>query len=345
MTIFTIRDVINSMISMSQETLGTLIKPDMQPRIEKVREYWQDVSLQRVADETHDARRIAPTPGTSAAIVLDPLNPEVNESRTMVIALPHLNGWTRHHYIRTRTAQQLIWPDSRVIVLPNNAFGQQNYDLKHMTQQERRMLEDGNINPFGKQQVRTLEKVAESLRLGELGITGYGFGGLTALSIAANCSKHYIFSHVNADEIPSKNERSSFQLRADRIRSGRLRDQRLSIQESEIPALQSALRFRRLAADMMKFYLKTQSDEGHKMEMVMAGSAQNEITRACDGNRSVKLGHIENSKIFDPDSIDGERLRFASASLVCYTGQGFRGHTSGENVINYALMAGQGLNR
>ncbi len=128
------------------------------------------------------------------------------------------------------------------------------------------------------------------------------------------------------------------------MKSGGLLKLRRAVKESGIAALSSAMRFDRMAIDIIKFGLKSRAKDAQLMQMSMSGSAQWIAQRATDNVAQVKIGSVEDSLIFQGDDILPIRESMPTTRFVMYGGKGFYGHPSADNVINHALMVNDGLN-
>ena len=319
--------------------------PAMQERIQEVTERWQTVSYEDVQRDTLAAQTFEPREDNSRAIILEPLSTEVDEMRTVVLALPHLQKWQPHHYIRARIMQQIVAPNNRVIVFPNSLDRENpDYDLSKFKDHEIECLRDGDLSPVAERHMSTLEHLDGQLYLGDIALSGYSLGGKTVLAMAEAGSSEFNVTHLNADETPSKSERTPKELEKDFLKSGGIFKLRRSSRDAGLPAMNSARRLDRFAADLAGFGVASKlSDAAKIMHESMAGSVQDLVHEAKTEwpNMRVKMGYVENSLLFDPSSVSGED----NVDLVNYSGPEFLGHTSGDNVILHALMVNDGINR
>lgn len=330
-----------------EQTLATLMTPEIAPRVQEVREQWQDISYDQVLAATEATPQVGGVlENTSRAYVIEPDNTYVDETRTLVLSLPYVNGWKPHHFIRAKTMQQIIAPDSRLLVFPNNSHKESYYDLNSMTDIERDQLAQGNLNPLADMHLRTLEHLDKTMNLGALGLSGYSFGGRVALSIADRAQKSDMnVSHINSDEMPTEIYRTAEKLSKDFRKSGGLGEFRKAVKEAEIPALRSALRFDRMARELIGFVRASGTEDGKLMQEAMSGHYTNFLRLEYLDGVSVKVGYVKGSRLVDPNSVfPGVFDKSHQMSLVQYSGPGFHGHPTGDNVINHALMANDGLN-
>ncbi len=259
-------------------------------------------------------------------VILDPVD-ERDDSNTVVLALPHQQPWQPSHYIRSEFARQVVAPNSRMIVLPNNSGKNDYYNL---TREELGVMEEGDLTPFYQIKARILETLELD---GEVTLTGYSLGGLAVLGIAGQ-SPNFNVRLINADETPN-HATSSKQLMNDFLKSGGWSEQRQAIADAKISALSQALSIHRLARDYALYGMGAIMGKNNSKAMIkgMAGvefdslilKAQNSYPDA-----TLKLGHVIGSRLFIPnDSHYNSRL---------YTGRGTHMHATGDNVVAHALM-------
>lgn len=315
--------------------------PQLEEGIYEVREKWSQVTYDDVLGQMQDVQMIEPTETTSRAAILTPEGNDFDEDQSVVLALPHLQGWIPHHYIRARVMQQLIAPDKRVIVMPNNTIRQQNYDLSALSTDECEKMSRGDILPLADRQMRTLESIDKLKSFGTLGrvsLTGYSLGANIVLGMASAESNSIEVDRVNADEAVSDNLRTAASdVQSDFMKSGGALDPWHAKQASKIPALSSALRSNRMAWDWIRFGVMNFTPHGKLMRGAMTSS----INLLLSDDIPTKIGHIENSKMFNPSSI--VHLGRNVIDVVRYEGEGFRGHPSADDVFVHALMVNDGL--
>ena len=329
---------------MREASLETLITPAIGEKVHNIREHWQDIPFSQVLQDFEETPSVDPTENTSRALILDPQAGEIDETGTVVLALPHLNGWTPHHYIRARVMQQLVAPQKRVIVFPNNMRGQENYDVSNLDIYAKNKLAAGIMEPIAEKHLRTLENINSTSSLGSLSLSGYSLGGRTVLSMAIKASSRLdAVTHLNLDEAPSKRNRTAKQLRKDFSNPADLIYLYKSVKESQIPALSSAMRMDRMLTGIGWFVMESSKADAKLIQEGMTGSLDSDLM-VIGSDRSIqkKTGYVDGSKLFDPRSL--HILTAKTAGLVRYQGEGFHGHASGDNVINHALMVNDGLN-
>jgi hypothetical protein len=333
------------MFEIRHETQESLLTPELQDVVDATRESWQSVSYDQVVAGTRGANIFDATDNSARAIILDPLTTDIDETRTIALALPHMQDWSEPHYMRARVMQLIVAPNSRVVIFPNNSKGCPNYNIGTMTGTERSKLSQGNLRPLAERNMRTLEKIDEFIPLGDIALTGYSLGARMVLKMATVGSTSFGLDGVNADETPSKLHRDAKQLEKDFRKSGGPIDLVKAVKESQIPALNSAKRADRLAADLTMFVLRSLTSQDAKlMQSAMTGDIESDLHALAVRRITPKIGFVEGSLLFDPSSLMPVNS-YKKIDLVEYGGEGFHKHASGDNLILHALMANDGLNR
>lgn len=344
------------MIKVEESSIARITSPELSQRVDEVRERWQSKTYEDICRETEEATSIAPTEDSAGIVVLEPQTKDVDETQSLAIAFPYQNAWWPHHYVRARVAQQIIAPNSRTLVLPNNSIGEefQYYDLDNLSDEDVARMESGSVRPVVEQQVRTLERYSKEQSLGQLMVTGYSFGGRIAIEMASMGKRDIEIVAVNADEMPSQGGRSKSGLRDDFLKSnkGPAGGLRQAAQSADIPALASAMRRDRMLAGRVRFGLSTLTRSGKLTHAAMTGSMIDRIiwTNHNHPDLPIKLGHIAGSHLFNPDYLDENRKRdtfvqkgVRSLHVVKYDGRNLQSHASGDNPFVHALTAYDGL--
>lgn len=304
----------------------------IQDEILEVREHWQYKTLDDVRTEMPKPEYVSLEDGRAMrAVVLDPAG-ERDEQTTYALILPHQQDWTPHHYIRARIKQQIVAPNSRWLVLLNK-------NAHTFSPDEQELLAKGDGQPQTKQQMQALEHFSSGVTL----LDGYSKGGLDALRLAALGSDKIEITGLNADEVPCKIGRNTKELRGDFMSSGGPLTLRRVIRGADVMALSEAMNDPRLLADMGKFALASFKKENQLMEKTMAGTVDTlmgDVARQLPEG-ATKVGFIEDSKLFDPQSLSPSVFRLVR--LVRYYGPGFARHASGDNPILNAAMSHDGL--
>lgn len=316
---------------------GDVVCPQTEAMIESVYEHWYGKSYHDVAAEMPEPMYInIPGDRKVQTIEVAPTGSDHDITRDIVLGLPYLNGYTVHHYIRAKTLQLLTHPNSSVWIMPNNGSDKSAYQFNT---EENCRLSNGDIRPLAEMQLRAFEN--SSARFGTLAITGYSQGGLTAVAMAAVGSDKLVIDRVNADEMPSRSNRTAKQLGKDFMSSGGLPELKGAVKDANIAALSEAMSTRRLGADLVKFGVTSLGKEAKLLKHAMSGSAQGLIEQAMNNGVHIKVGSVAGSSLLDIESIDTESPLLTA---VQYVGQPFdRRHATGDNVIAHAIMANDGL--
>jgi hypothetical protein len=286
---------------------------------------WQTYTLQDV----HAAMPETQVTEQGRVVVLDPTSQERDETYTTVLALPFQQGWKPSMYIRAEYARQVLAPESRMVVLPNNTASEQYYNF---TKEERRKIGGGNLEPFFERHVRVLEDLGVR---GEVMLTGYSLGGLVAVGIAAKCPFSFEPKTVNADELPT-GSREPKELQKAFLKSGGWHEQRAAIADAKLPVLSTALSTGRLAVDYARFGLSTFEANNKALAAGMARGDFGDLLRQARRNLPetiIKLGHVAGSQLFLP--IEGS---LGEVDVREYSGAAAHMHATGDNVVAHALM-------
>lgn len=296
-------------------------------------ERWQDISLGDLAERMPDA---VETEFGKAAI----LEPAGNEYRdTVVVGLPHQQGWKPSMYARAKYMQDTVAPESRIVVLPNNAAGDRNY---HFDAETAAAVRGGNLTPYYEQRARLLDAIGVE---GKVDLTGYSLGGLTVVGMAGVLSDRWQPRVVNSDEAPNA-QRTPGELRSDFLGSGGIGIQRRAIVDADVPAINQALNRPRLLRDYAQFGFGTFIAENRALADGMATPEFNRLVgKALAGPAElVKIGNVEDSLVFRAEAddlasvYDDERLH-----RTTYTSAENRKHATGDNAAAHALMLKEAL--
>ncbi len=299
--------------------------------LEETQNYWQTRSLA-------DVRAAMPEPISTeygGAVVLEPTGSECDDTYTMVLGLPFQQGWKPSMYIRAEYARQLIAPDSRMVVLPNNTNRKQYYAF---SSEDRAKMTSGNLGPFFERHVRVLEELEVQ---GEVMLTGYSLGGLTAVGIAAKCPSKFDVRMVNADELPT-GTREPKELQRAFMKSGGWGEQREAVADAKVPALSAALNTGRLALDYAQFGLSTFDADNKALHAGMARGDFGELLRQARANlpeATIKLGHVAGSQLFLPSA----GVDLGAFNVREYTGAAAHMHATGDNIAAHAMMILDGV--
>jgi hypothetical protein len=164
--------------------------PELSDHVLEIHDHFYGVTLDEIASRM-------PEPITTEygrAVILEPAGEP--DEHTVVLSLPHQEGWTPITALSAMFMQQAVAPDSRMVVLPNNTAGEQYYQLDPQVLEQ---IKIGDMAPFYHNQARIVESLVTS---GSVDLTGYGLGGLTSVGIAL-MAKQLDIRLVNADETPN----------------------------------------------------------------------------------------------------------------------------------------------
>lgn len=308
--------------------------------LQGVDEYWAERTYDDVLREMPKATHVPIDENRTVRMIEIAPHDDTHDFRQdVVLCLPYLNGYNPRHYIRARTLQ-LTNPNHSLWLIPNNTLGEKSYIFN---KEEKARLAKGDMRPLGEIQMRAFEKLPQHIY--NLAITGYSQGGLTALSMAAVDSNVPV-NRVNADEIPSKTNRTTAELAKDFRSSRDNRSLKAAVKDADIPVLAEAMAARHVNWDIAQFAIKSLTTEGNIMRKAMTGSAEYLIEAILNRETDIiiKLGSVIGSKLFDVQSINPGLLSSPQLSVVQYQGGNFRHkHVTGDNVKAHALMANDGL--
>ena len=284
------------------------------------------------ATTTADMRRDMPEPISTEygrAVILDPHEGERDEYSTIVVGAPYRQGWKPSMYIRMELARQAIFPNGRLIVLPNNSVGDPYLTLP---EDQLDQVAAGNLRPFYEQQARVLEALDTQ---GEVILSGYSLGALTAVGLAVVASDKYKVALVNADEPPT-GDRGTKELKHDFLKSGGWGDQRAAIADADIPVLTQALSVGRLGMDYARFGVTSIDTFSRGLMEGIAHQQFGDLLKAAREqwpDVSFKIGQIAGSRLVRVDQVPADL-----AILHEYTGAGAHKHATGDNPVAHALM-------
>jgi hypothetical protein len=322
-----------------KETTFEHLESVNEDRILEVYDYWANKTLEQVAREMPEPTYLTLDEERQVKLVeLEPNSWQYDETKATVLGLPFLNGYTPQHYMRAKTLQILMGSENPLWIMPNNSHKDNAYTL---ADSDRIRLATGNIKPLGELEMRAFEKLRTMRGIGSLSISGYSQGGLTALAMGAAGSDILHIEAVNADEAPSKTYRSAKELQKDFL-SGGMFDVPNAAKDADIDALTDAMSKPKFILDIMRFFVQSKRHDSKLIHHAMSGSVDGLVAETLGNNVPVKLGHVEGSPMFDPESIDETQ---DNLTIVSYTGASNRGHATGDNIIAHALMAKDGLDK
>jgi hypothetical protein len=294
-------------------------------RFREVHEKWASMSLDDLHTEAVEYASISRNGSTTRSLILEPKG-ERNDT-TVVLALPHQQAAKDSMIIRARIAQELVAPNSRMVLLPNNSDKGTYYDFSENDIARLRM----GLMPLAEQQMRMLE----SLRVEKAVLSGYSLGGLAVAALAAMPNTSIDVIGLNIDEAPSKNGRTAKELKKDFLSSGGWGAQRAAIKDAQLPILNEVQSIAGLAIDYAHFGLASLSKSNKAIAQGMDGNTLavylNSVRRQYP-DAPIKLGKVVGSKLLEIDS-----------EVLEYTGVGTHMHATGDNPFAHALMMKHGL--
>lgn len=311
-------------------------------RYEAIVESWRSVSL-------NDAKAQMPALNTVKAYgdtpvnfaTLKPDHDDIDDTKTIVRFSEYLNGYNPVQWIGAEVTRQLVAPNSRMIMMPNNSFRQANHVIP-ADKDAKELFANDPLITLARGKMTVLDYIDQNkFPLGKLGLTGWSFGANLALAIASLDHRQLEVESVNADETVSKTARTTKELDKDFLKSGNPLEQIRAGKESGIPATNQAFNFFRLPIDYAKFIKESLfSSEAKQIKEGMTGDVKELVRGALKTNPDIriKLGHIAGSLIFDPASIAKGGIR-----VVKYDGDTNRRHASVNNPLVQAWMAHDGL--
>jgi pimeloyl-ACP methyl ester carboxylesterase len=105
-------------------------------------------------------------------------------SRDIVFCLDHARTWTGNPsaFVIAESTRRLIDPSARMLVLPNNNFGESSYSF---TRAERKLVAKGDLEPLSLKDVELIKHIGIKKPL----IIGYSFGAMRGASLASKLDK------------------------------------------------------------------------------------------------------------------------------------------------------------
>jgi hypothetical protein len=321
-------------------TYEDLLENVVEGVLQSVDEYWSERTYDDVLKEMPKATHVPIDENRTVRMIeIAPPDDTHDFEQDIVLCLPYLNGYNPRHYIRARTLQ-LTNPNYSLWLIPNNTLGEKSYVFND---EEKARLAGGDMRPLGEIQMRAFEKISHGIS--KLAVTGYSQGGLTALAMAS-IDSGVLVNRVNADEVPSKTNRTVAELTKDFRNSRDTKSLKAAVKDADIPVLSEAMAARHVNWDIAQFAIKSLTTDGNIMRKAMAGSAEYLVDAILsrETDTTIKLGSVAGSHLFDVESISTELLNSPLLEIVQYVGGHFRHkHVTGDNVKAHALMANDGL--
>jgi hypothetical protein len=314
------------------------LAPLMDDHFMETQERWQNAAFDEVLP---DVPRLMPVDIGNERVLISRLAPQgEHDGTTVALAFPFLQGLNKTMMLRSAFMQQAVMPQSEVLLLPNIHTGR---DATYIfSDDEKKRLSEGSLDPLAEKYVR----VFETLKVGNIALTGYSKGARVAVDIAAVGSPAVEITHVNADEAPSSTLRGAKQLQKDFIASGALKLQRKSMSEAGFGSLlerEAGIRLPLL--DYSAFGIKSLGKVSKLIHTGMTDDVAWSIYRAYDANKAthIKFGAVEGSALTDLDYITTLTRQHNNIRTVLYTGDAANKHTTGDNYAAHALMVKDGF--
>ena len=311
-------------------------------RFEVVSQSWRDITLEDVVAGMPELTTVKAYGGTPVKVaLLKPNHVDIDDTRTIVRFSEFLNGYNPVQWIGAEVTRQLVTPNSRMIMMPNNSFGQANHIVPNKPDAIELFNRDA-LNTLARNKSTALDHIDRNkYRLGKIGLTGWSFGANMALAVASLKDRQLEVVAVNADEPVSKIGRTAKELSKDFMKSGGFGEQRQAGKDSGIPAINQAFNALRLIPDYMKFGIASQGKEAKQLLESMTGDVNELVKSALSNNPDIqiKLGQMVGSLIFEPSSVQPQN----GVEVVAYDGPTNRRHATVNNPLVQGYMAHQGL--
>lgn len=313
---------------------GEVCDPSLREAAISARGYWDPRfgnprDLETVHEEMPDPTMVDIGDRMAKAVILEPDNPDYDETLTVVRFSEHQQPYQAMQYIGAKVMQQMVAPDSRLVMITRDAYKFNDKELG--------ALRSGDASPIGQVEMRILEE----LGLDRVILTGYSLGGISVASVAAAGSDSVEVIHQNMDEPPSKTGRTTKELKKDFMASGTWSDQRAAMQDADITPVSDDLRFApRLLWDYTKFGIGSLRPANKALLSAMSGSISDLLNKAEASypDSAQKIGYIYGSKMLDPNSVLD-----TSAEVFEYGVLGFHRHASVNNPFMQAALLDHGL--
>lgn len=337
------------------------LKPLLDEYALSIHEKWRSLAFYDIKHAMPEPELIETKDGRRTRIVdLTPADGPDPEAPTIALFLPHAQAWKPSMFIRAELARQMVIPEGRMLVFPNNSIGDAYYKFDcHYSLPSIASTDGSESVPEGMlrdamERLRPL-KALGSLLMGALeakhaqkaAFMGYSLGGLLGWVVSAAGSDTVEVTHIGSFEAPS-HERTPGQLRKDFSKGG-LPLLRAAVSDAKLPALSEAMNVSRLAYDIGCFVLANTMDEqtrflyrsmGRMWRSLFIPSALGQYP-----NMHVLQGRLNRSAVLPREAwTDTAQIVYQHMSNPnklterSYYGEGDRGHATGDNVVAHALM-------
>jgi hypothetical protein len=246
---------------------------------------------------------------------------------------------------RARFMQEAIAPNSIILMLANDHKGP-NQSFVLSSEDKKRMKEDASLAAIAEKYVLALGKLKELgvLGAGSIALTGYSMGANMSIEMAGLDSDLEI-SVLNADEGPSRKDRTPKELQKDFLKSGGFGQQQKSMAESGFGTLMSPFTGANLAIDYAKFGFKTLTSVSKAVHSAMAGNTDEALIKATRRrpHMTIKIGRVVGSSLVYESPVLCGLEQEGRVRTRLYSGDAANGHTTGDNYPAHALMVKDGL--
>lgn len=280
--------------------------------------------------------------GMNVGLLLPRRGVEVDMKKLVVIKLAHQQGFDDAHYIMARVLQDMICPEARVLVLPNDSLSQQNYFFNF---EQKNRLAKGDYSPIPEIQNRAIEIVLNGEQDVDVLVSGYSKGGNDALWVPKIGSTVFNLIGVNSNELLSATGRTAKGVIKDFGRSGGWNDQRAAIAQAEIPALSEANNARRLMIAYGRFGINQFTRLSKLSLQSMTGSVDDLLREAIarmHADNTISIVSIDGSYMFDPKSIS-ETNQSKLGAVLNLNGDLYHKHASADDPFIQARMVILGI--
>lgn len=309
----------------------------------EIYEQWQQKDLSTVVAEMPRPEIInLPDGGQQKVVELSPPSGEY-DGRDIGYVLAHAQSWKPSMYIRQRIAQEILFPDSRMLVFGHNNPRDEWYSLN---KEKTDMIKDGDFAPLGETIAAALEAKKSTRRQ----LAGWSLGGIVAVATGRASLDTAHVSDVASLDAPNKTQDKKA-LRKDFMVDG-LASQAKAVRDAELPALRNALSKPRLAWDIGRFGLATLQAANAANELGMTHSRyEDDILQLAQDSPGtvITLARVANSAINDQgrneDIVERVRAEAGQQNVrsIEITGGQLHGHATADNPRRHAEILGASL--
>lgn len=183
----------------------------------EVHERWRATSLDQVIAKMPETQLGNADHNAIRYVDLRPASGEYDPDETVVMTLPGAKTWSAETYMTSEIMRQILAPNGRMIVFPNNNLGQTNY---RYTRDEARRVAGGDLAPLSERQARLVAALGiDSVKL----VIGHSFGAAAGATFGRVASNTLQIRANALDEAPNTfiGGRKGLALRLAMIREGK----------------------------------------------------------------------------------------------------------------------------